>query len=82
MSDFKSWRSFWDFNHEVRRKFRYVRTPDHEDFLKAVAETCHSRKVVLREGSILWRAQLGMSIEPWMMKTAFTKLSVLILPNE
>ena len=59
MSDFKSWRSFWDFNHEVRRKFRYVRTPDHEDFLKAVAETCHSRKVVLKEGSILWRARLG-----------------------
>jgi hypothetical protein len=59
MSDFKSWNSFWDFNRAVRRKLRYVRAPEDEDFLKAVAETSHSRKFTLKEGSILWRARLG-----------------------
>ena len=57
--EFKSWRSFWDFNHAVRRKLRYVRAPEHEEFLKTVAETSHSRKVVMKEGFVLWRAQLG-----------------------
>jgi hypothetical protein len=56
---FNSWRSFWDFNHAVRRKLRYVRAPEHEEFLKTVAETSHSRKVVMKEGFVLWRAQLG-----------------------
>jgi RES domain len=56
---FKSWRSFWDFNHAVRRKLRYVRAPEHEEFLKTVAETSHSRKVVMKAGFVLWRAQLG-----------------------
>ena len=57
--EFKSWRSFWDFNHAVRRKLRYVRAPEHEEFLKTVAETSHSCKVVMKEGFVLWRAQLG-----------------------
>jgi RES domain len=57
--EFKSWRSFWDFEYAVRRKFRYVRLPEHEDFLKTVIETSHSRKVVMKEGFVLWRAQLG-----------------------
>ena len=56
---FKSWRSFWDFNHAVRRKLRYVRAPEHEEFLQTVAETSHPRKVVMKEGFVLWRAQLG-----------------------
>ena len=59
MSEFKSWRSFWDFDYAVRRKLRYVRTPEHDDFLKAVAETNHTRKVRLNQASTLWRARLG-----------------------
>lgn len=56
---FKSWRSFTDFNHAVRRKLRYVRLPEHEEFLQTVIETSHSRKVLLKEGTILWRARVG-----------------------
>jgi hypothetical protein len=55
----KSWRSFWDFDHTVQRKLRYVRTLEHEEFLQTVAETSRSRKVVMKEGFVLWRAQLG-----------------------
>jgi hypothetical protein len=57
--EFKSWRSFWDFNHAVRRKSRYVRAPEHEEFLSAVAETSNGRKLSLKKGANLWRAQLG-----------------------
>jgi RES domain len=59
MTDFKSWNSFEEFNHAVHRKLRYIRTPEHEDFLKTVAETSHRRKIILKEGSNLWRARLG-----------------------
>jgi hypothetical protein len=58
-SEFKSWRSFWDFEQAVRRKLRYVRPPEHDEFLQTVIETSHSRKVVMKEGFVLWRAQLG-----------------------
>lgn len=58
-SEFKSWRSFRDFEQAVRRKYRYVRLPEHEEFLTTVIETSHSRKVVMKEGVVLWRAQLG-----------------------
>ena len=59
MTDFKSWNSFQEFYHAVHRKLRYIRTPEHEDFLKAVAETSLRRKIILKEGSNLWRARLG-----------------------
>ena len=59
MNNFKSWSSFGNFNNAVRRKLRFVRAPEHEEFLTTVAETSHTRKVTLKEGSILWRARLG-----------------------
>jgi hypothetical protein len=59
MSGFKSWRSFWDFNHAVRRKSRYVRAQEHEEFLATIAETSRGRKIALKGGACLWRAQLG-----------------------
>ena len=42
--EFNSWRGFWDFEYAVRKKFCYVRLPEHEEFLKTVIETRHSRK--------------------------------------
>ena len=79
---FKSWRSFWDFNHVVRRKLRYVRAPEHEEFLKAVAETSHSRKVVMKEGFVLGAPSLVMSTGRSTRATRFLKSSALIRPRE
>jgi hypothetical protein len=59
VSTFKSCRSFWDFERAVRRQLRFVRTPEQEAFLEAVAETSHGRKHLLKEGTILWRARVG-----------------------
>ena len=59
MSGFKSWRSFWDFERAVRRDFRYVRSPEIEQFLETVLDTAATRQLTLKEGSIFWRAQLG-----------------------
>ena len=38
MTEFKSWRSFQQFDQRVRRHLRYVRTREDEDFLSTVAE--------------------------------------------
>jgi hypothetical protein len=51
--------AFQCFNRSVRRDFRYARTADQTDFLTAVEESSPRRVVELREGAILYRAQLG-----------------------
>src|SRR4051812_40688923 len=56
---FRSWRDFWDFQREVQRNRRFVRTGEAETFLAEVQRSCHMRKRRLPEGSVLWRAQLG-----------------------
>jgi hypothetical protein len=56
---FKSADSFRDFDRAVRREFRYVRTPQQEEFLRTLAATSHSRSRLMRAGFLLWRAQLG-----------------------
>lgn len=59
MNEFRSWRSYRDFAYRVRRKSRYIRTPEDEDFLREVLRTSESRIMDLPEGTGLWRAQLG-----------------------
>jgi hypothetical protein len=56
---FKSLDGYRDFDRAVRREFRYVRTPQQEEFLKTVAATSRSRGLDMKAGVILWRAQLG-----------------------
>src|SRR4029077_8932976 len=56
---FKSWNSYGDFNREVVRQRRYVRTPEAEDFLRGVASSCKARLRQVHQGTIFWRAQLG-----------------------
>jgi len=56
---FKSADSFRHFDKSVRRELRYVRTPEQEDFLKVLVATSHARALLLKEGIILWRAQIG-----------------------
>jgi hypothetical protein len=59
MTEFKSWRSFSNFEFEVRRKLRYAHTPEQAEFLRTVVETSHQRHVQAKEGSNFYRAQLG-----------------------
>jgi RES domain-containing protein len=59
MAQFKSWDSYGHFSREIARRRRYVRTPDAEEFLHAVASTCKTRVRTVREGHIFFRAQLG-----------------------
>jgi len=56
---FESWLSFWNFQREVARERRFVRSPASEQFLQSVAETCRSRVRNVPVGWPLWRAQLG-----------------------
>jgi len=39
MNEFRSWKSYRDFADRVRRKTRYIRTPEDEEFLREVLRT-------------------------------------------
>jgi hypothetical protein len=56
---FKSPDSYRHFDRSVRREFRFARTEQQGDFLKAVVATSHSRTRAMKAGYLLWRAQLG-----------------------
>lgn len=58
---FKSWRDYWEFDREIARERRYVRSEGSETFLKEVADTSAKRIRKLAKGKILCRAQLGNS---------------------
>lgn len=59
MMGFSSWRSYWDFRNAVRRKERFVRSPEAEAFLKAVLVTGKKRQVDVPKDTVWWRAQHG-----------------------
>lgn len=56
---FGSWRAFWDFQREVIRDRRFVRSEGAQVFLESVSGTCRPRIKRLNKDTILWRAQLG-----------------------
>jgi hypothetical protein len=56
---FTSWRSFWDFQREVTRNWRYVRSPEAQQFLSAVAAGCHAKLAEIKEGRRFYRAQVA-----------------------
>lgn len=56
---FKSWRAFSEFERDVRKNRRFVRTPQADDFLNAVRETADLRKAKISKGRGFWRAQVG-----------------------
>lgn len=64
MADFRSWRSYWDFERRVRHESRYIRTPDDQEFLAAVLATSRDRKVQMPAGKLFWRSQLGHDWRP------------------
>lgn len=59
MNEFRSWNSFRNFANRVRRKSRYIRTPEDDEFLREVLRTSKNRVLDLPNGAGLWRAQLG-----------------------
>jgi hypothetical protein len=61
---FESWRSYWNFRHEVPRGWRYVRSPQSHRFLAAVAIGSHSRSIDIPKGRNFYRAQVADRDEP------------------
>lgn len=59
MQRFPSADAFWQFATEVSTRKRYLRSAETEDFLGAVARTCHGRTKKIDGGSVFWRAQVG-----------------------
>ncbi len=59
MSEFQSWRSYWNFVTSTMFHSRYIRDSSTEHFLHTVLATGTSRMGKIEKGSCLWRAQLG-----------------------
>lgn len=59
MCEFKSWKSFWDFECSVKKKTRFFYETEITDFLSTVLETGKKRKKLIKPENILYRAQLG-----------------------
>lgn len=64
MAEFKSWRSYWNFEWSVKQRTRYVHDNEVKEFLGALLYTCRSRIEIIPKASVLWRAQLGHAMEP------------------
>ena len=62
--EFRSWRSYHDFEQWVRKSRRYVWGNDIHDFLETVLQTGHKRESKIQGGAILWRAQIGVEYHP------------------
>lgn len=59
MPEFKSYRSYLDFTHAVKRERRYIMDDVSKEFLEAVTETAEKRTTNLFQTTFLWRAQRG-----------------------
>lgn len=57
--EFASWQSYANFAQRVRRDRRYVWQPEVQAFLDTVLATVKGRDLSIKEGTILYRAQLG-----------------------
>ncbi len=58
-SSFTTWRAYSNFEREVSRNRRFIRTASCEAFLDAVRQSCQHRRTKISEGRKLWRAQVG-----------------------
>ena len=62
--EFRSWKSYQDFEQRVRQLRRYIWDKDISDFLQTVLKTAYHRDRIIRKGTTLWRAQVG--IDDWI----------------
>jgi RES domain len=63
---FKSVHDYSNFTRAVQTKRRFIYSDEVSSFLKAVVETSSGREGPLRQGTVLWRAQIGS--RPWSRK--------------
>lgn len=66
VKEFRSWHSYRDFAHVLTQKSRYFWPEDVNDFLGTLLSTSKKRQKVIRAESILWRAQLGHDMQPYI----------------
>ena len=62
--EFASWRSYRKFEERVRWYRRHIWDRKIEAFLETVMQTRQGRDAKIPEGTILWRAQLGVDYVP------------------
>jgi hypothetical protein len=59
MTEFKHVYDYERFANRTRRRFRYLKDSETDEFLATLIETAAHRSSVFRKGEIVWRAQLG-----------------------
>lgn len=59
MKEFASFQSYYQYERALKRRSRYIYTPEIETFLQTVLETAKKRVENVPKDSFLWRAQLG-----------------------
>lgn len=59
MTEFKSWRSYSEFERAAKLQTRYIHDHEVKDFLQTVRYGSEKRVEVIPAGQFLWRAQLG-----------------------
>lgn len=59
MIGFDDWRAFSNFEKEVSRSRRYIRSKEANRFLESVRNSCSVREKNIKKGRGFWRAQLG-----------------------
>jgi hypothetical protein len=64
LPEFASWRSYQEFARRVRRARRYVWPNEVQAFLDTVFATLRDRDLKISQGTILYRAQLGIDYDP------------------
>lgn len=79
---FKSWRSYWEFSHAVRSKYRYWRNPQQEAFLRVVSETAKKKVFIVTPDMELWRARLGNDVRTWKEGTEIFEEDIPRKPEE
>lgn len=64
MPEFKSWRSYRDFEWKTKRTCRYIFDQSVQEFLNTVLATSKNRYQQVTQGTIFWRSQLGNDSRP------------------
>jgi RES domain len=62
--EFASWSSYREFERRVRHTRRFVWKPEVRAFLDTVGATLKGRDVKISDGTLLYRAQLGIDYDP------------------
>lgn len=75
--EFKSWWSLHIFANAVKGEYRHLLDSESMDFLETVGVTSHAREKTIEKGQILFRAQLGHSLQD-----GYDQFAKEVLPGE